>query len=261
MFVIPLIESRARDALKVLATRNNANPRLSLLPTAITTNPASLDDVANESDGKDPNAPRVTFADEEQVKVLTPRAAQGFEHASDEDSDLDTGASSPSDSVVSTPSSEFSAMTNNIAKTLADRLSFWNKMGRKATLSNTSSIDQTIADSTEQSPSSSRRASTDERPSLDALMKEGDKKPAEVLEAIVEAHSPAPASAEQKNSELEQKIIREVVQQLVKGGMYFAYRFGTHLSCIFTKKPVLISVRYHKKFTTETRAHFTGQKT
>lgn len=224
--VIPLTETRAKEAIKSLATRNNADPRSSLIPTTSMAMPASLDDVPSGTDTRDPSGPRVTFAEEEQVKVMTPRPLQGEgpEH-SDDDSEPDTGASSPADSLVSTPSSEFSVMTGNIAKTLAHRLSFWNKMGKRP-LSGTTSIDQTLADSSDVSPPHSRRNSTDERTSLDAIIKQGDKKPAEILEAMVEAQTSAPATIEQKNSELEEKIIREVVHQFVKGGMYFAYRFG-----------------------------------
>lgn len=226
VWTIPLTESRAKEALKTLATRNSGvNTRLSLVPTSVA-NPTSLDDVQNPSDVAESNAPRVTFADEDQVKIMTPKTTQGFEQ-SDDDSEPDTGGSSPADSVASTPSMEFAAMTNNVAKTLADRLSFWNKMVKKPSPAGTNSIDKTLADSAEHSPSSSTRASTDERPSLDVLMKEGDMKPAEVLEAIVDAQSSTPDTLEQKNSELEQKIIREVIHQFVKGGMYFAYRFGT----------------------------------
>lgn len=221
--VIPLIESRAAEALRALAARNNGNLPVSLVPTSSVAYPSSLDDVPNASDLKDPSAPRVTFAEEEQVKVMTPVAQDGFEHSEDE-SEPDTGASSPAESLTSTPSSEFSVMTGNIAKTLADRLSFWNKMSKKPTVASTTSIDQVIAGEA-QRRLPSRQGSTDERTSIDALLKEGDKKPEEILDAIVEAHSPAPMTVDQKNSELEEKIIREVMHQFSRG-MYFAYRFG-----------------------------------
>lgn len=222
--VIPLTESRAREALKALAARNNTNPRLSLLPTTESvSNRESVDDIPASADTKDPNGPRVTFANEEQVKVMTPRSEHGFEHSQpDDESETDTGGSSPSDSVISTPSSEFSVMTGNIAKTLADRLSFWNKMSRRQS----ATINQTLSNDAENSESSSRRASTDERTSIDAMIKKGDKEPSEVLDTILNAQAPPPPTAEQKNTELEEKIIKEVVHQFSRGGMYFAYHFG-----------------------------------
>lgn len=252
--VIPLTEIRANDALKTLAARHNADPRSSLVPASSVTMPVSLDDVPSGSDSRGPDAPRVTFAEEEQVKIMTPRALEGkgFEH-SDDEYEPETGASSPSDSVASTPSSEFSVMTGNIAKTLADRLSFWNKMGKKPA-SGTPTIEQTLADDSEQLPSHSRRSSIDERTSLDAIIKQGDRKPSEILDAMVEAQSSAPATVAQKNSELEEKIIKEVVHQFVKGGMYFAYRFGT-LSKNSWRIPVTLSCRHYEISTTKARTY------
>lgn len=226
--VIPLTEVRARDALKALAVRNSTDPRMSLVATSAMAQPMSLDDVPGGSDAKEPGAPRVTFAEEEQVKIMTPKAQQSFEH-SDEESAPNTGASSPADSVVSTPSSEFSVMTGNIAKTLADRLSFWNKMSKRPTPSRAASVDQALKEGSDASPQSSRRGSLEDRTSIDAMMKNGDKEPAEVLERIIDAQSAAPTTPEQKNSELEEKIIKEVVQQFSRGGMYFAYRFGMYM--------------------------------
>lgn len=220
---IPLVESRARDALKLLAARQSVNPQLSLAPTGAISARGSVDDVPGPPEARDPNAPRVTFAEEEQVKVMTPMSAHGFDKGSEDESEPDTGASSPSDSARSTPSSEFSVMTGNIAKTLGDRLSFWNKISKRQS---TASIDQALASDSERSLGPSRRSSTDEPTSLDAIIKEGDREPSEVLDTILNQHSPPPATSEQKNTELEEKILREVVHQFSKGGMYFAYRLG-----------------------------------
>ncbi|EKM55175.1 uncharacterized protein PHACADRAFT_184007 [Phanerochaete carnosa HHB-10118-sp] len=223
--VIPLVEGRARDALKLLATRRNVNPRLSLIPTGAVSAPGSIDDVPGTPDTKDPNTPRVTFAQEEQVKVMTPLSAQGFGRVSDDESEPNTGMSSPSDSAQSTPSSEFSVMTGNIAKTLADRLSFWNKMSRR---DSATTIGQTLAANErerEPSPAPSSSASIHERTSLDAIIKKGDEEPSEVLDTILNQQSPSPGTTEQKNTELEEKILKEIVHQFSRGGMYFAYCF------------------------------------
>ncbi|GJE90764.1 SacI homology domain-containing protein [Phanerochaete sordida] len=223
--VVPLVEGRARDALTLLAARQSVNPRLSLIPGGAVSARGSVDDVPSDTGAKDPAAPRVTFAQEEQVKVLTPATAHGFDGAPDEDA-APSGASSPSDSALSTPSSEYSIVTGNIAKTLADRLSFWNKMSRRQSATG---INQALAASasaeSSPSPSGSRRASVDERTSLDAIIKKGDREPSEVLESIVNQQTSSPTTVEQKNTELEEKILREIIHQFAKGGMYFAYRF------------------------------------
>ena len=50
--------------------------------------------------------------------------------------------------------------------------------------------------------------------------------PEKVVEAIVNATAPAPSSNEERHRELEEKVVRECVRELTKGGMYFAYTFG-----------------------------------
>jgi phosphatidylinositol 4-phosphatase len=223
--VIPLTEPRAREALRALSARNTVNPRLSLVPTADMTHRESVDDVPSNTDVKDSNTPRVTFASEQQVKVMTPTSNHGFE--SEHSDDESESASSPSDSAISTPSLEFSVMTGNIAKTLTDRLSFWNKMSRRQSAT---TIEQTLLSSSEQHTEPSRQASAEERTSIDAMITKDDREPSEILDTILNIQSAPPASVEQKNSELEEKIIKEVVHQFSRGGMYFAYHFGRY-SC------------------------------
>lgn len=209
--VVTLTEARARAALKTISARNNANPRMSLVPTTSMANASSIDDVPQDAaEAGKGNGARVTFASEEQVKVMTPMSDRRFEVSED---DVGSRASSPADSITSSPSSEFSASTGNLAKALADRLSFWNKRA---------SVQAPSIDS-EQGMHS--RSSSEGRPSIEDMMRQGDK-PADVLDNIINTHSPTPATAEQKNSELEDKIIRECISVYAKGGMYFAYRLG-----------------------------------
>lgn len=223
--VIPLVESRARDILSVLSTRNHSSHRPSLVPESLVSGRGSLEDTGatTSEDERTDNAPRVTFASEDQVKVMTPLSSHGFEQLQDEGD----RSPSPSPSVASTPSSEMSVNTGNIAKTVADRLSFWNRMSKtKFSLQQPSSIDHTLSQEEGGTSSSRKRMSKGDRISLDDMIRKGDKNPAEILDTILSASASPPESTEQKNSELEDKIIRECVNQFTRGGMYFAYTFG-----------------------------------
>jgi len=53
-----------------------------------------------------------------------------------------------------------------------------------------------------------------------------------VLNKIIEAAAPPPASIRQKYTELESKVLRQTLREFSKGEMYFAYDFGMtmHLS-------------------------------
>ena len=144
--VIPLVESRARDTLKALAFRNHSKNRPSLVPPeSLVSIRGSLEDTSvASSDEHAADTVRVKFASEDQVKIMTPRSNHGFEQAQSEAEP--NRSPSPSPSVVSTPSSELSVHTGNIAKALADRLSFWNRMSKpKVTAEQPASIDSTLA--------------------------------------------------------------------------------------------------------------------
>ena len=84
--VIPLVESRARDTLKALALRNHAKNRPSLVPAEnFASGRPSLEDAsAAASQTRDTDLPRVKFASEEQVRVMTPLSAHGFEDEQNE---------------------------------------------------------------------------------------------------------------------------------------------------------------------------------
>ncbi|KAI0695707.1 SacI homology domain-containing protein [Cytidiella melzeri] len=219
---IPLTETAARDALKSLSARNNANARLSLIPTH-TVASSSIDGVVASStrssvdDDDDPGSTqRVTFADEDQVKIMTPRPAEGF----DPEIDSYSHSSSPTSSNISTPSSEMTMTPENLAKTLADRLSFWNRLPGRDSTSQALSITQALkGDQAAHEPSTDRT-----RDNSDRMTEEGDREAAETLDSLLSAGAQTPATAAQKKSELEVKVIRECVQQFSKG-MYFSYHF------------------------------------
>lgn len=65
------------------------------------------------------------------------------------------------------------------------------------------------------------------RPSLDSIISEGVKEPVEVLETLLTQTAPAPATQEEKHKEMEEKVVKECVREFSRGGMYFAYNFGS----------------------------------
>jgi hypothetical protein len=153
----------------------------------------SLDDVGN----------RVKFSEEHEVKVMSPVSVDEF-------SALDTRPPSPASvaSAASSVSSEVSSAP--VAKVLANRLSFWNRLSKPidANSLNVESV-----------------AKEEARP-LDSLIHEDMSEPQEVLNRIIETAAPPPATMRQKYTELETKILRQTVKEFAKGEMYFAYDFG-----------------------------------
>jgi hypothetical protein len=61
---------------------------------------------------------------------------------------------------------------------------------------------------------------------VNRILEAENEEPATVVDSIVAATAPPPASVEEKQSELERKIVRECIREYSKGGMYFAYNFG-----------------------------------
>lgn len=226
---IPLSEAGATKALKALATRNNAQARLSLIPTHTVTS-ASIDDAAASStrssiDDDLRSVPRVTFASEDQVKVMTPTPGQQFELEVDPQSR--SSSPSPASSIISTPSLDTSinnTAAGNLAKTLADRLSFWNKLPRRNSTPQSVAISQT-GEQKDDSAEGSETQPRNERLSFDDIVEQRDKEPSEVLDTLLLNAVQTPTTTEQKNSELEEKVVRECVHQFSKG-MYFSYHFG-----------------------------------
>ncbi|KAF7338181.1 hypothetical protein MVEN_02043000 [Mycena venus] len=215
---IPLAEQRARMAINTLASRNTHISRPSLLPSSKTLDSlSSVHDVeqsaastsTSEQDGGAPrSSPRVQFASTNDIKVMTPLATS-FTLNSDEHSSPASPYASSSD--LSSPSDEQSITTSPVAKTLAARLSFWSRLSKRTSIPATP-ITPTVA---EDPPP--------ERQSLDAMIKEQE--PATVLNTVIETLAPAPVSPEEQHSELEDKIVKEVIREFTKGGMYFAYTF------------------------------------
>ncbi|KAI0256643.1 SacI homology domain-containing protein [Lactifluus subvellereus] len=187
----------ATSIISTVARRNAALARLSLLVSSSQEQPSS-DAGSSEEAGM-----RVKFADGHEVKVMTPSDV-------DESSTLDRPPSPASiaSSVASSVSSEFAAAP--VAKVLANRLSFWNRVPSKNSIK-ASTIGSPVAE--------------EEVQPLDALIHEGMPEPQQVLSEIIETAAPPPATIKEKYTELEAKILRQTVKDFTKGEMYFAYDF------------------------------------
>jgi hypothetical protein len=201
---IPLVEDRARLALKALATRNRLN-RPSLISKRKKSSPNPKNDAEPLSRK---GSPRVQYSSDlnnlEVGRLIhRPSSAQS------------------SSSELSTSSDNSIATASPVLTTLAERLSFWNRQS------------QTPPVSDKQHPLSAEPLTlTEEHEAFDRLIKGGNEEPAEVMESILASTAPPPATTEERHSELEKKVIRECIKEFTKGGMYFAYRFGIFISII-----------------------------
>lgn len=246
---IPLTEDRARPTLSSLSARNNVDARISLSPPSPQPDTDSVDAELLQASQRTPaetlfsassvmspnnakaggSSPRVTFALEPSVKIMTPQTSQGF--ATPQGGKADGAPPSPSSSVASlassavSASSTFSVNTDTVVKTIAARLSFWNRLPKRT---QNADIPGQLGVATESKEETETNVDKDRaRLSLDTMMKENNDEPAQVVESILQAAAPAPATPEEKRNELEDKVLREIIREYTKGGMYFAYAFGT----------------------------------
>ena len=246
---LPLSHDRANIVLNTLAAKNAAGPRPSLFPTVsidtlIPTSSMPLDEKSAATavadllqpdptpqvlPDNDQSSPRVKFAEEDQIKLMTPVTPRHFITELNEDS-----PPSPS-SGASTPTSVASANTSPIAKTLADRLSFWSRLSKRTSLtpSETAGLASQIQpdeDKVSKAPSSDAQREaplTELAGSVEAAHVDPATERREVVNSIVQATAPAPESEAAQHQELESKVVRECIREYTKGGMYFAYNFGT----------------------------------
>ncbi|KAF7294817.1 hypothetical protein MIND_01019600 [Mycena indigotica] len=229
---IPLWEQRARITLNTLASRHTHISRPSLIVQSRT-----LDSVPNIHEtttdaAADPprSSPRVQFADNDQVKVVTPLTATTFSLNTDEHASAPASPFSSS-SDLSLPEDEQSAATSPVAKTLVSRLSFWTRLSKRTSLPPTPAASE--PDPAMVPPSES----------LDDMIKEQE--PAVVISNLIETLAPPPATPEEQHSQLEDKIIRECIREYTKGGMYFAYTFDITRSLQHKQEQVAKSQKQH----------------
>jgi hypothetical protein len=196
---IPLSEERATVAVNALLLRNTRNSRRSLIAPV---------DIGSEDTLTQPEAPTraVRFAGGDEVKVMSPAAAR-----EDFTTPQNDAIHSPSSSSGrSSPNSEIS-QAGPIERTIASRLAFWNRPTQKG-----------------QSNDFGDSYPVDEPESPLGTSTSGVRKgPAEVLGDIIV--NTTPMTREETHTQLEDKIVREIIREFSKGGMYFAYSFGQSL--------------------------------
>ncbi|KAI0054006.1 hypothetical protein FA95DRAFT_1551790 [Auriscalpium vulgare] len=196
---VPLFEDRAEAVLQSLAAANAARARMSLI--ASPSDFSSAPDADSDADTGS-TEPRVKFANDHEVKIMTPAANAEFA--------VPGRPASPSSfaSGASTPSSEYSVNSSPVVKTLADRLSFWSRVSKRPSYT-------PVSDD----------AQAPDTPGEELGIEEGAEEPHVVLNGILSATAPPPETLEEKTSELEEKILRQTVKDFSKGEMYFAYNF------------------------------------
>ncbi|KAL0565241.1 hypothetical protein V5O48_016787 [Marasmius crinis-equi] len=178
--------------------------------------PASTPPVPSESPSET-NSPRVHFAtpytvqkDSSSNTISLNTDEHAFSSRSSTDSSRDVSG-------TSTPTGDFTSPTSSVAKAVASKLSFWNRIPRRNSLFPASSEKEDDATSTKPVAET-----TEPVLKVDQMMQE---EPRQVLEDILSNTAPPPETTEEKHTELETKIVRECIREFVKGGMYFAYHF------------------------------------
>ncbi|KAF8660603.1 hypothetical protein AX16_001582 [Volvariella volvacea WC 439] len=255
---IPLDEEHAQIALNTLASRNAGLARPSLLQqprSSIDTGSDSPTDqdtvrdlVVTDSPVPSLNAsPRVQFAAEHDVKLMTPVTTQSFGINTGEDDvlrvPLSRRSSSSDISGISTPSSENSFTTSPVAKTIASKLSFWSRLSQRPGAQDIPAPiakdgDAQVSGQQEQTP-----ATSPGQHEIEKVIDERATEPTEALKKILSATAPPPETAAEKRSELEDKVLKECVKEFTRGGMYFSYTFDITRS--LQHKEELVTTQQH----------------
>ena len=206
---IPLVEERARNAINLLKARQR--------PPA-TTRPSLLAPVAVSAAAAVPPqaGPRVQFQEPETSAPAPSQYLTVPTNAQIGQSITRPGSAQSNDS-ASDLSASVTATNSPVFETLVGRLSFWGKKNGGGPLPG-----PTVPPGTE----GKHPGNPEDVQVLDGLIKETSTNPEEVMESILTNAAPAPATTEAKHAELETKIVREVIREYSKGGMYFAYSFG-----------------------------------
>ncbi|KAG6880277.1 hypothetical protein C0992_001846, partial [Termitomyces sp. T32_za158] len=208
---IPLVEDKARVVLSALALKNAKVARPSLIAsTTLDTLSDPRDDHA-EGGAERPRSPEPsTLSSGTTAKYVPP-----VDPSRSPDLQLQLPSAQSSSSDLS--SSDHSVAHSPVAKTLAARLSFWSRLSTRPLVASPTTEDAHV--------DISGTTSFEGRESLDKIIEDGKTEPAVVLNGILAATAPPPASSEEKHSELEAKIVRECVKEFAKGEMYFSYNF------------------------------------
>ncbi|KAL5511494.1 hypothetical protein ACEPAH_4711 [Sanghuangporus vaninii] len=191
---IPLQESRARAVLNTLSNKynhiNSFSEDATQSPDLAASDPSDLGHVHEDKAQSNAQSSRMKFTDTRDVKFMSPLP------------DTEFPSPSPASSVTSgtsTPTSNTSE--TSVAKVLANRLSFWDRLSQQRTVEHSS------------------------RQLKDGTLDDSGREPERVLQDILETTSSAPTTVEERQSELDQKILRQCIKEFTKGVMFFAYNF------------------------------------
>ncbi|KAF9265526.1 hypothetical protein L218DRAFT_957123 [Marasmius fiardii PR-910] len=237
---IPLVETKAGISLHTIASRNAAGSRPSLLPSN-TMDTISSETVKPDVENGTELSPSIAVTSPPRVRFQTPETVEkdssdnAFSLNTDEhwrtSSDSSSGASG-----TSTPTSDLASPTSQIVKTVASRLSFWSRLSKRNSLF----------------PASPEIEAS--KPQLEVVAAEAEsalkfdqmihEEPREILENILSTTAPPPETTEEKHTEIETKVVREVIREFMKGGMYFAYHFDITRSLQY-KQEMVIKARKH----------------
>ncbi|KAJ3818742.1 SacI homology domain-containing protein [Lentinula raphanica] len=238
---IPLLsEDKARMHVNTLIARNAlSRPKLRSSIT-IDTISSSPENTITDKDGSSTisaPSPRLQFSEPEIIRNKTTSYSATLNFDSDQSS-IQSPSDSTSELSLSGSSTPSVADSQNpsapIAKVLASRLSFWSRLSKRGSLFPTSPD--------EELPGPEKRGLKPLTLSLHAMDEEED--PEEVIESILSATAPPPDTAEEKHSQLEDKILRECIREFSKG-MYFAYTFDLTRSLQHKHERMVNSNRQH----------------
>lgn len=187
---IPLVKDRAKQVLDTITNH--------ISPSRVSDDGPQDSTLALQME-ESKSSPRVRFADENDIKVTSPTIST-VDNIQNEEA-LPSGAS--------TPTSSESSTNTNVAKLIADRMSFWKRLSRRQPTSTYGPI-----------------TGPDEHQSLDSIIQSAHGEPTAVIDTIIASTAPPPESVEERHTELEDRVIRECIREYTKGCMYFAYHFG-----------------------------------
>ena len=203
MTAIPLQESRALTVVNAIAIRfNHSNAFPPHIPREATELQDAYPSCSDHERSSTSQSTKVKFSDTNNVKILSPRSELEFRPSS---------PSSTNSSGASTPVSDSDEVTP-VAKALATRLSFWSRLSKRQSMRSIAPDEEELI-----------------RESIQDKLDNTDEEPSEVLQEILEATSPMPPTAEERQNELDDKILKECIREFTKGGMYFAYNFGMYV--------------------------------
>lgn len=233
---IPLVHERAKVELNTLASRHAGIARPSLLPRLdAPTSTSKLDNHDVASSIRIPTVPHVQFAPNRDLKILSPIPSR-LDNNAITAVHLGRPSSAQSSRSDSSASSDLSIAKSPVFKTLADRLSFWSRLSKRP---------NSMYGNTESPLLPEPTSLLQEQETLDKMMDENADERAGVLENILASTAPAPATTEERHSEVESKVIKECIREFTKGGMYFAYNFDITRSLQHKQEQAMKSQKKH----------------